>query len=724
MTTPAKIPASTSRRGLLSVLAVGLGCLGIAVTSLQAVHPSIGSVIRFSVYIFAFNLLPGLVVTPLLLPALRGSLFLIFGLATGIAVNLLALTLLWFAGWTQGLWLLPLASLAMLASGTLRIRLRDVFGQRIGGGGIRWLAGTFFLCLTALLGMAHVLSGDPGDAFSYHFAFQAVIVRGLEQGWPPPNLLIPGLPWSYNYGAHLWVMGASRIAGLPVDILVARYTPVFLGAVAAAAMLGFGRRTLGLPWWLAVLAVMCPFWVVGLPPISAGVFGTFMPYGATLLMSPFLAIAVFFLELLVLLEGRPERGAWRFLILAALTFLATGARGVCAPILLCAVALRLFFAWRRSRAGAWQEFADLCAVAAGFASGLWLFFTIGSGFSGTGFIKVNGQPFDFLNDPHQYLLVVPHILTQLGLPKLVAGIAAFILIAVFQAGFLTPGLPMQIIAMRRRLQAPEILLLGSAIAGIAGVFMTEAAGYSHFSFLYFANVSLPLLGARGLHRLIGKGGWAMGHRFSLFACFGSVVLLALLQLAQLPWSTATWLAEHWLPGAIQLAAGQSAPTTEIATCRHDADADLFAQASRYGPDQIVMFLPRSPSGTFYCETFWLVARSPSQTISDYALTIPPGKADPAFDRILHLRQQHMNAALQRASGGVLSVPDVLSMAGTLPPGRPLLVLAEGSLVPYPRSALERIAANDRFTLWLVAKSGEGAGSSLAGPALRETIHRR
>jgi hypothetical protein len=29
--------------------------------------------------------------------------------------------------------------------------------------------------------MAHVLS-DPGDVLSYHFAFQGIIVRGLEQG--------------------------------------------------------------------------------------------------------------------------------------------------------------------------------------------------------------------------------------------------------------------------------------------------------------------------------------------------------------------------------------------------------------------------------------------------------------------------------------------------------------------------------------------------------------
>jgi hypothetical protein len=692
MTESAKLPSRNPAKSLLPVLVIGLGCLGLAVTSLYALYPSIGSVTRFIAYVFAFNLVPGLVATPLLLPAVRGPLFPVFGLATGIAVNLLTLVPLWFMGWVQGLWLLPAAATAMLTSRTLRLRLRDASaGLEIGRGGIQCLVGAFFLCITGLLGMAYVVSGDPGDAFSFHFAFQGIIVRGLEQGWPPPNLLIPDIPLSYNYAAHLWVMGASWIAGLPVDVLVARFAPVFLGTVAAAVMLGFGRHILGLPWWLTVLAVMCPFWVIGVPPIATGIFGTFMPFGATLLMSPFLAIILFFLILLLILEGYPSRGAWRFLILAALTFLATGARGVCPPILLCAVSLGLLFAWRRSSTGAWQELVDLCGLAAGFAFGLWFFFTLGRGFSGTGFVKFTGQPFDFLNDPSQSLLVVPHVLTRLGLSELVAGVIAFTLIAVFQAGFLTPALPAQIISMWRHPKISEILLLGSAIAGIAGVFLTEAPGYSHFSFLYFANVSLPLLGAQGLRRLNSRRTKATG---CFFACYGSVILLAFIQLAQLPWSTVNWLTQHWLLAAIP---GRST-TTQIATCQRDADVELFSQA-RPAPGQIVLFLPRAPSGTFYCETFWLVARTPFQAISDYALSYIPGTANSELNRILRLRQKHMKAALQSASGGVLSVPDVLSIAGTLPPGHSLLVLAERTLVPNLTARLELIVANDRFNLW-------------------------
>ena len=105
------------------------------------------------------------------------------------------------------------------------------------------------------------------------------------------------MPLSYNYAAHLWVLGAGRATGLPIDVLVARYTPVFLGGSAAALMMGFGRRVLGLPWWIAGLAVTCPFWIVGVPPVAAGIFGTFMPFGSTLLLSPFLAFLVFFVTI-------------------------------------------------------------------------------------------------------------------------------------------------------------------------------------------------------------------------------------------------------------------------------------------------------------------------------------------------------------------------------------------------------------------------------------------
>src|SRR5579871_1455351 len=186
MATTVTPPRPAPTRNLFLGLALGIGCLGIAATSLHALYPSLGSVARFIAYVLVFNLLPGSVATLLLLPTVRGPLFPVFGLATGVSINLLALAPLWLAGWVQGLWLLPAAgAAAMVASRTLRLRLRAA-SAALGTGrtAVLTLGGAFFLCLTGLLGMTNVLSGGPGDAFSYHFAFQGVIVRGLEQGWP------------------------------------------------------------------------------------------------------------------------------------------------------------------------------------------------------------------------------------------------------------------------------------------------------------------------------------------------------------------------------------------------------------------------------------------------------------------------------------------------------------------------------------------------------------
>jgi hypothetical protein len=688
---------------LASMLGIASISLGLIWLTLFAVHPSGPAATKFIAYVLVFNLLPGLVVARILLPAVnRSDTFVIYAWAVGIVVNLLVLIPLWAANLTALIVVLPFVSGAALVIGFRRGGFAAGWPRwRVGISEARWLAGIIFLVLTAVLSMANVLSGDPGDGFSFHFAIQGVIVRGLERGWPPPNLLIPNVPWSYNYAAHLWILGASQTTGLPLDILVARYGPVLLAGSAAAVMMAFGRRHLGLPWWIAALAVMCVFWIVGTPPIAAGVFGTFLPHGATLILSPFLALIVFFVALTFVLEGAPARGLSRQLIFVMLTFLATGARGTCSPVLLCALALRVCLAWRVNRTWSWQECSDLIAATLGFVAGLCFFFTLGSGFSGTGFVRFTGQPFDFLADPSQYLLVVPHLLIGAGLSKQVAGAIAFALIAVFQAGFLAPALPVCFGALQPRARDAVFLLLGSAVAGVAAVFATEAPGYSHFSFLYFANISLSLLGARGLHLLVAERSWQGKRRLAVVACFIAVAFLACLQLAQLPLPALAIFTTRWVGAARALASGQPTVTLPIAACRRDTDADLFSKASLDGPDSIIIMLPKIRSGSLYCEALWLVVQTPLQTVSDYALAYIPGSASPPLDRILATRVQHMNSALGLASRGVLSVSDILSMAATLDRRRPVFLLADESLSASAVGGVEWVAANDRFALWRV-----------------------
>ena len=42
------------------------------------------------------------------------------------------------------------------------------------------------------------------------------MVQGLARGWPPPNLMLADIPWSYNYAAHLWVLAAHETCGIAV----------------------------------------------------------------------------------------------------------------------------------------------------------------------------------------------------------------------------------------------------------------------------------------------------------------------------------------------------------------------------------------------------------------------------------------------------------------------------------------------------------------------------
>ena len=363
-----------------------------------------------------------MVVTRLILSrASEPAVYLIFSLGVGMLTNVLVVTVLWAIGQSYLLFMLPI-----LAGGTVIVRLRRanltelLDGCKLGRDGLGWTLGTLFACFTALLGVGFILSSTYSDPYSTHLAFEGIVIRGLELGRPPPNLLLPEVVWSYNYAVHLWLMGVELTSGVPIDVLVTRFGPVFLCGASAALMMAFGRYMVGLTWWVAILPVICVYWVIGIPPISGGLFASFMPYGANLILSPYFAIIVFFVTLAFVSEEYSRASlavVARSATLIVLMFLATGARGVCPPILLCALALRLVVSSLRKEKLSRENAIDVVAAAIGFAAGLRFFFTIGTGFSGTGALKFNGQPFSFLASPYQTLLTLPHTLMGWGVAR-------------------------------------------------------------------------------------------------------------------------------------------------------------------------------------------------------------------------------------------------------------------------------------------------------------------
>ncbi|MBR0965833.1 hypothetical protein JQ554_16685 [Bradyrhizobium diazoefficiens] len=687
---------STALRAAASVAL----CVTIVFVSFHVTYPSTLATTKFLGYLLVFNLLPGLIVARLLFPgASEAPVYVIVALALGTAINALTITALWSIGRSDLLFMLPVLAIGTAIVSSRRLQWAAPFvDKERGHHSLWWVVGTLFFCFTALIGVGFTFTGETPDVYSEHSAFQGMIVRALEFGWPPPNLLLPDVPLSYHYAAHLWIFGAKLTTGIPVDVLVARYGPLFLGGASAALMGAFGRYVVGLAWWTAILPVVCLYWVLGIPPISGGLFASFMPFGSNILLSPFLGVIVFLLTIAFVLED--ARSAFPFLFMRAVTlailmFLATGARGVCPAILICSLGLRLAVTIWRERELLRDNILDLVAAMAGFAVGLRFFFTLGTDYSGTGFVKFVGQPFTFLAGD-QTVLTLAHTLMRWGLPSLLAGIAAFAVIAAFQAAFLTPALPAFILEFRKHPRNVDILLIGCAVAGTAGFFLTEAPGLSHVTFLYYSNIALSLLGGWGLQCIFDHG---CRRRFEPTALV-LVVLFFCLHLSQLPIKTIAWVGRQWSASVVKLVAFSSQPPPAVATCVRDQDAALFESASTASPRAVVIVF--SPAG--HCGPFWWLARSPLQTLSDYALTdnIPGRASKPALQNRILNEQRYMRRALGSAAQGVLDVPDLVAMARGLD-DRPVFVMAPRALT-VQGDALRMIGATDLFALWRVIGS--------------------
>ena len=675
-------------------------CFCIFFVSLHAVFPSGTASVKFLGYVVIYNFLPGLVVTRLILPRLTEvSAFLVFSLAVGVVVNTLLMTMLWSMDLLRFFLFLPVIFLIVAIGCFRRLQLSNYTGRLSEAVSAQWILGAVFWSLTALLGIGFIYSSDFNDSFSAHAAFQGVIVRGLEAGSPPPNLLLPGVAWSYNYAAHLWILGVNQTTGLSIEVLVSRYGPLFLGGTSAALLSAFGRHVLRLDWWIAALPVFCVYWLIGITPISGAVFASFMPFAANLILSPFLAIMVFLLAIAVASEsnsGTPRSMTTRFALLAAFAFLITGARGVCGPILLCAFALRALVSVLRSK-NSKLSIVDLAAVATGFAGGLRLFFTVGTGFTGTGVLKFTGQPFTFLAGD-QPVLTLAQTLMEMRVPWLPAAVVAFCAIAIFQGAFLTPALTVSFVELRKTPKDSYLLLIGSGIAGLAGFFLTVAPGLSHVSFLYFSNISFSLLGACGLQKLLlgfELKSWR-NLRFET-AVLALVFVLAAIHFAQLPMRTVAWVGEQWMIAADSVARLFPERTINLAECSLEEDSDLFAKASQTATAPVVIVIPAQHSN---CGPFWWIVRSPIQTLSDYMLEYVPGTTeDPTLRNTIRTQKLGMEKALALAKKGDLDVEDLLAIASTMGGSRPVFVMAPRNLKSAPDSRMRPIGASNTFALW-------------------------
>lgn len=691
-----KVPSAVQE----SAIGVSLWALAAGVLLLAA-GLSIGDVGRLFAYIGLFALLPGYAITPYVL---RGPFTpaMMFGSAMflGLAFQLLVTTLLWLVGLMPGLYLLPVLAAALLARPETRKRLSAIVEARPSAWTYpAWAAAAVLIPLLGFLALVNYM----GDVVNDHFIEQAIGVASLYDGWPPENLLVPGFPYSNNYVIHLWMLGATRLLGLDVMVLAARATPILTVTFACGALLTFCRQSLRLPGWAIALILTKIFLVVGRPFIASQIFMAVIPEATIPVISPLLGFAVFFTLLLVLAD-RERAGAnmaATLAILAALTFVATGSRGPCGPIVVCALGLWWLASSYQMRAPDWRRLAYVGAAIAGLLAALVVFFTLGRGASGTSFLTLTWTPVRFMSEPANYSAVMRWFI-QRDYSSTAGAYTAFAVVALFQAGFLVPGFLYKLWLMfRERWTAAETMLLGASIAGIAAVFLTEAAGGSHFTFIHYANLSMSVLGGMGLVRMFE--GMKVRPKLAHWLVLVPTVTLFVLHMRELPPGL-----HKIVPFSTRYVNNGGAGPQGLATLWTPASLRPYCENYRMaeplldqlGGQRVNLIYIDDNAAFGPCEFIWWTAVSGQPSLLSDRLSMYLSWPS-AFRARMQEQHDQMIAARASASNGEPNIEALRRLAATLPEHRDSYFMLPAPVYGVEEAAadFERVGVNSDLVLW-------------------------
>jgi hypothetical protein len=398
-----------------------------------------------------------------------------------------------------------------------------------------------------------------------HVIDQLFGVRSVWR-WPPPNLVVADVPYSNNYMLHLLLVGVHTVTHIDVELLVTRISPLFLSWLFSRSLFHFCFRLLHMSQASAALPGLCFFVVFGFSPVMAHIFGASTVTPAIFVQSPLFSFSIGLL-IITMQSLLPKHFSQKVLIALAIlvaAFIGTGARAQLGPVLICAQLLLLIHAIATAKREAifWRAFVLVVLVAAVLAA-LIFFLTATSGFTGMSFLRFEVNPAHFIVQRLSWYYVAAW-LSSLGLGALWSATVAFIVIIIMQATFLVPGLVRYISSCWSRgvvgFSSVEVLLLGTIIAGVAAVILTEAPGGSHYVFLHYSKIAAIILGAAGLAGLLR---WRVNRVSGWAVCvLGGTAFLALAQLIdtaiaiyrQGPAKLAHAMRSHVLPDAMHAAA--------------------------------------------------------------------------------------------------------------------------------------------------------------------------
>jgi hypothetical protein len=328
-----------------------------------------------------------------------------------------------------------------------------------------WIA---FIVLVSVMSL-YLFASTPEDP---HIVDQIVGLHSVARGWPPQNLFVADLPYSNNYLVHAMMYGVLLNTGIGPYFLVTKFFPIYLTWLFARSLRHFCTYQLRLRPPLLLVTESCIFLTGGFSIVVGHIFVTPTITAALAVQSTLLSYTIMLLCLGRQAQCPESRGgrAFALLLVALIVFLATGARAQLAPVLISAQLLLLAHSlvFRDRAAAIWHACVLACMVLAAF-SGLLVFLSAGSGFSGASFLSIQMDPSRFIVDNLSFFYL-PHWLSTLGLPVGIAALIGYFVLVVLQPSFLLPGLCVFLVALWHRKLAAyrsiEVLLVGVVIAGV------------------------------------------------------------------------------------------------------------------------------------------------------------------------------------------------------------------------------------------------------------------
>ena len=567
--------------------------------------------LKFFLFFVVFNCLPGLALLELLFPRWRNlappALLLIAFAPVGGLIFLLPW---WAANMRSGYFLIPIAALLLLFA-TSRARAVAVIGDQRQWPQLPLVA--VALLGTIVVAFALTWKGTLHD----HLLIQAAMAVKLDTGYRPEWSFIAGVPLAYNYAAHIWLAASSSLTGIPLENVVVYAAPALLLYCSVAALAALGYYA-GLRGWIVALIVCCAFCYAGTTPIGGQLFARAITWSAVVVIGPLLAFSAALVLVMALSDwfSTPvkQREARTYVFAFLVMLVVVGSRAPGAIVVLGGVAFLVACEIAVQKRLNFSSLGMLAVLVVTVGFGLVAFLGYGTSFHPDSFTTISATPFPYLAR-YEYFWM-PALLIANGVAPDWAGALQFAVLAILQAGFLTPFLIWRLFASRRSYSPLEVLLFGAAVAGLAAIFFLESQGGSHFTFLHYSTIAFSLLGGIALSEVVG----ARTRAFYAAAAIAGV--LAIVQIVEIPFRA--------LSGMVLRLAPVSSPERSIARrCPGEPDRDLTNLVAPAGATvvlarnvefcQRLRFIIRNPRADHYLEE-WLRPFAEWETSFKPALT--------------------------------------------------------------------------------------------------------